>query len=182
MLEVATQVSADVSITCVDVSPHLFPKAAPPNVAFAQHSALALPADWSGRFDFVHQRLLVFALRTDQWMDNIRELFRVTKPGGWAQLCEVSWPDIVPRDTPHARFLHGIHFKLAESRGLDMSCARRLEERMTEAGFCNVEVKIGCVPMGALAGDGPHNGTYPFISYFTGALKVQLTAPTPSSH
>lgn len=90
MLELSQLLPPQVYITCVDVSPHLFPKDAPQNVAFEQHSVLALPAEWSGRFDLVHQRLLVFALRTEEWLPNMMELFRVTKPGGWVQMCGAS--------------------------------------------------------------------------------------------
>lgn len=39
-------------------------------------------------FDFVHMRLLVAALREDEWPMAIGELVRVTKSGGMIQLTE----------------------------------------------------------------------------------------------
>lgn len=82
---------------------------------------------------------------------------------------------MVPADeAPHSQRLREFQFKLAESRGIDMSCARRLEERFKQAGFHNVDTVMSRVPMGKLAGEGPHNATYPFHSYFTGALKVHM--------
>ncbi len=39
-------------------------------------------------FDFVHQRLLVLALPLTQWSFVLRELVRVTRPGGWLELVE----------------------------------------------------------------------------------------------
>lgn len=40
-------------------------------------------------FDFVHMRLLVLALREEEWPTAISELIRVTKPGGMIQLLEM---------------------------------------------------------------------------------------------
>lgn len=39
-------------------------------------------------FDFVHMRLLVYALRKDEWPVAIKEAIRVVKPGGILQLVE----------------------------------------------------------------------------------------------
>ncbi|KAJ3096000.1 hypothetical protein HK100_005671, partial [Physocladia obscura] len=39
-------------------------------------------------FDYVHQRLLVFGMPKNQYVDVIRELIRVAKPGAWIELVE----------------------------------------------------------------------------------------------
>jgi ubiquinone/menaquinone biosynthesis C-methylase UbiE len=39
-------------------------------------------------FDFVHQRLLFFAIPTDRWQFVLNELARVTRPGGWVEVVE----------------------------------------------------------------------------------------------
>lgn len=39
-------------------------------------------------FDFVHMRLLILALRKEEWPIAIKEVIRVTKPGGMLQLTE----------------------------------------------------------------------------------------------
>ncbi|KAG0732808.1 hypothetical protein G6F62_013762 [Rhizopus arrhizus] len=39
-------------------------------------------------FDFVNMRLLVYALRAEEWPMAIQEVIRVVKPGGMIQLCE----------------------------------------------------------------------------------------------
>lgn len=41
-----------------------------------------------GNFDFVHQRLLVTGIPFARWNEVIRELIRVTKPGGWIEMVE----------------------------------------------------------------------------------------------
>ncbi|KZV83794.1 S-adenosyl-L-methionine-dependent methyltransferase [Exidia glandulosa HHB12029] len=175
-LELAAMVPPTVSITGVDISHHLFPNVPPSNVTFEQQSVLSLPVEWSGRFTLVHQSLLAFSLRTEEWQKNLQELYRVTKPGGWVQLCDVSWPDMVPNDElPFSRYLRGIHYKLAEMRGLDVYCGRNLEQRTKDAGFQNVEATVTRVPMGKQAGEGPHNLTYSVFSYFTGAMRLSIS-------
>src|SRR5262249_50679626 len=42
----------------------------------------------SGRFDYVHQRLLFLAIPVADWPAAVRELVRVTRPGGWIELVE----------------------------------------------------------------------------------------------
>ena len=61
---------------------------APLNVHFVQGDLLkGLPfPDQS--FDFVHQRLLCLAIPRLSWPGVVRELVRVTKPGGWIELVE----------------------------------------------------------------------------------------------
>jgi SAM-dependent methyltransferase len=39
-------------------------------------------------FDFVHMRLLVYALRAEEWPMAIQEVIRVVRPGGMIQLYE----------------------------------------------------------------------------------------------
>lgn len=40
-------------------------------------------------FDFVHMRLFVAALKVEEWPLAIKELVRVTKPGGYFQMVEL---------------------------------------------------------------------------------------------
>lgn len=41
------------------------------------------------QFEYVHQRLLVAAIPAVNWPAVIRELIRVTRPGGWVELLEM---------------------------------------------------------------------------------------------
>lgn len=38
--------------------------------------------------DFTHQRLVIVALPTDQWVRQLQELLRVARPGGWVEVVE----------------------------------------------------------------------------------------------
>ncbi|KAJ3081218.1 hypothetical protein HK100_009929, partial [Physocladia obscura] len=52
------------------------------------YMAFGLPYE-DNTFDFVHQRYLVAGLQKTQFPAVIRELMRVTKPGGWIELVEL---------------------------------------------------------------------------------------------
>ncbi|KAF9164581.1 hypothetical protein DFQ26_001277 [Actinomortierella ambigua] len=62
----------------------------PPNCEFVQHNLVEgrLPFE-DNTFDFVFQRLLLGGLRPKEWRHVVRELGRVTKPGGWIELVEI---------------------------------------------------------------------------------------------
>ncbi|KAG0230043.1 hypothetical protein BGW41_002631 [Actinomortierella wolfii] len=62
----------------------------PPNCQFVQHNLVEGPLPFEDNtFDFVFQRLLLGGLRPEDWKHVVRELGRVTKPGGWIELIEV---------------------------------------------------------------------------------------------
>lgn len=88
----------DANVVGVDVTPPPADLAAaslgagldirPENYAFVQGNILeGLPfPDQS--FDFVHQRLLLFAIPENAWPQVVAELVRVTRIGGWIELVE----------------------------------------------------------------------------------------------
>lgn len=60
----------------------------PENVKFELHNILnGLPYP-DQTFDYVHMRLLITGLRTEEWPTVIAEIHRVLKPGGLVQLVE----------------------------------------------------------------------------------------------
>lgn len=60
----------------------------PENVKFELHNILnGLPYP-DQTFDYVHMRLLITGLRTEEWPIVIAEIHRVLKPGGLVQLVE----------------------------------------------------------------------------------------------
>lgn len=58
---------------------------APPNVRFLIANTLSLPFE-DNTFDYVFQRLQTICFRENEWPIVIKELVRVTKPGGWVEL------------------------------------------------------------------------------------------------
>ncbi|KAF5318285.1 hypothetical protein D9758_018887 [Tetrapyrgos nigripes] len=91
VLDFAQTVPPSVSIHAVDTSTTFFPTTHPQNIVFAKHSGTALPQTWTNKFDFINQSLLAGCLTRDDWIQDLQELFRVTKPGGHIQLFEPSF-------------------------------------------------------------------------------------------
>ncbi len=78
----------------VDIDIPLLPKNAPPNYRAVAVSALdQLPFD-DATFDYAHMRLQAMKIRVHQWPLVLREMLRVTRPGGWVELLELGMPDI----------------------------------------------------------------------------------------
>ncbi|CEJ00723.1 hypothetical protein RMCBS344292_14772 [Rhizopus microsporus] len=77
-------------------------------------------------FDFVHMRLFVLALRSDEWPKAIKEILRVTKPGGIVQL---------PKETDNLFYKanKALHI-ICQQRGQIPSVGRELERMLREAG------------------------------------------------
>ncbi|KAG1401635.1 hypothetical protein G6F60_006258 [Rhizopus arrhizus] len=81
-------------------------------------------------FDFVHMRLLILALRKEEWPIAIKEVIRVVKPGGMLQLTEAHLK--LPDDTSCAYYKLVSAFKtVAHSKGQDMDIAKELEDMLS---------------------------------------------------
>ncbi|GES98402.1 S-adenosyl-L-methionine-dependent methyltransferase [Rhizophagus clarus] len=77
----------------VGLSPHQFPSQIPNNIKFAQANILSgLPFE-DNEFDFVRLCYFANSLACTEWEPLIKELIRVTKPGGWIEFIE---PGLVP--------------------------------------------------------------------------------------
>lgn len=101
-------------------------------------------------FDYVHQRLLFFAIPADKWQSVFNELYRVTSPGGWVESVEGSLSL-----EPHGPTYDVLTEKLLEAmvpRGMDPRYSSRIGEYMQQAGFRNVKVRKVGLPVGAWAG------------------------------
>jgi SAM-dependent methyltransferase len=124
----------------------------PPNYKFVKANVLhGLPfAD--GTFDFVHQRLMVTALPVSTWPGVVRDLLRVTRPGGWVELVE-SGNGIEPRGPATTR-LFELAAQLAASYELDWkgSVCDVLDGYLRDAGADAVETQTVPVPIGEWGG------------------------------
>jgi len=138
LLDMALTLPNSVFLHGVDIESRLFPSAKdmPRNIKLHTANITSLPLDWTNKFKFVHQRLLMLALQRFQWPLVMRELFRVTKPGGWIELCEGGEYTAGPINERHK----DIHRALKEHRGLFHGCARFLPTMLAEAGFVNIRV------------------------------------------
>jgi SAM-dependent methyltransferase len=113
---------------------------------------LDLPQEWTNKFDVVHRRLLLFALRDGDWHTALSEIYRVLKPGGWFQLFEVEeWEKCGPELTK----FHNMLTLLLTARGIGFwpSGGEKWQKYMAEAGFGDLQVSLHYAPVGKWAGE-----------------------------
>jgi ubiquinone/menaquinone biosynthesis C-methylase UbiE len=139
----------DANVIGLDITPLSEGGAArPDNFAFVQGNMLeGLPFP-DNSFDFVHQRLVIVALPTEQWLRQVQELLRVTRPGGWVELVE---GDLLPGG-PGLQTLNALGVRLSEKRGMSFSNASRLDEYLRLAGARRVERRVVQLPVGKRTG------------------------------
>ncbi|KAF8993319.1 S-adenosyl-L-methionine-dependent methyltransferase, partial [Cyathus striatus] len=151
IIEVAEEVPENVQLQGIDIKLRLFPlvELRPKNLDLSIHSILSLPPEWMNRFTVVHQCLLVAALRSTEWPVALKELYRITKPGGWVQLCEfASWGGGPLMDQWWTK-------ALSTFSRLDMKVdyGQRLEPMLHDAGFVDIQVDSCTCPLGAWGGE-----------------------------
>ncbi|CEI88609.1 hypothetical protein RMCBS344292_02992 [Rhizopus microsporus] len=82
-------------------------------------------------FDFVHMRFLVLALREDEWPAAIKELIRVTKPGGMIQL--VDFELHMPKDPSNYFYkVMSATKEICESRGQNPYIGAELNDMLSK--------------------------------------------------
>jgi SAM-dependent methyltransferase len=104
-------------------------------------------------FDFVHQRLLFLAVPVDAWRPLVRDLVRVTRPGGWVELVE---PPLMGFDRPCPAIgrLSKLALAAAAQRELDASSTvyRSLDGWLRDAGAVDVTRREITLPVGEWGG------------------------------
>jgi ubiquinone/menaquinone biosynthesis C-methylase UbiE len=122
----------------------------PPNYTFVPGNILeSLPfADAS--FDFVHQRLLFFAIPTDRWQFVVNELSRVTRPGGWVEVVEGHY-GYDPMG-PAAQQIADAMLPAMQQRGIDPRSSAQLEQFLHNAGLQQVQLRTVKLPVGDWGG------------------------------
>ncbi|MBE3559945.1 MAG: methyltransferase domain-containing protein [Ktedonobacteraceae bacterium] len=152
MLEMAADfpqaniVGFDLNVPALDGSVIAFPS----NCTFRQGNLLAgLPFSASS-FDFVHQRLLAFALPVQHWPVIIQELVRVTRPGGWIELVEVD--PLFKNQGPATRRMLDLIVQACGKRGIDLSIAHKLEALVKATGVIDVQSRVISIPVGDWGG------------------------------
>lgn len=137
ILELAHLLSSTSILVGTDISMDLLPKSHPPNVFFQQCSTLNMPNGWSGKFDFVHQRLLIVGFTPVEWPSALKEMYRVLCPGGWAQLVELAgWScEGCETMTEHGWKLMATLF---DKHGFDGHLAEKLSDLLASAGFISI--------------------------------------------
>ncbi|KAH6663497.1 S-adenosyl-L-methionine-dependent methyltransferase [Halenospora varia] len=103
------------------------------------NSSLTFP---SHNFDLVHSQMVANGIHINRWTHYIRDMFRVTRPGGWCQMVELYYN--VQSDNGSLTEGHALRQwssrYLESHEGLkDLRVPLRLPALMREAGFVDVE-------------------------------------------
>jgi SAM-dependent methyltransferase len=134
----------------VDVSLASLPQPVPPTCLFVRANILeGLPFP-DAQFTYTHQRLLVAAIPARSWPAVVRELVRVTRPGGWIELLELS--DLIEPAGPATRRLLEWFTTISQQLGFEPGVLRRLGELLQQAGCVEVASQDIPVPLGRWAG------------------------------
>ncbi|KLO06587.1 hypothetical protein SCHPADRAFT_923144 [Schizopora paradoxa] len=148
LLEAAEHFSPSAILHGIDIERRLFPPEHPSNVSFSLNSITSLPLQWTGKFDFVHQRLLIAALRKDEWVTAISSMHRILRPGGWIQLGEVGSWHAGPVTKKQIQLIQ----TLFESRQLVLDVSKDLRKLVEQGNFTNVTVESRLIPLSGTIG------------------------------
>ncbi len=126
------------------------PSPAPPNYQFYQGNLLnGLPFTASS-FHYVHQRLLVAAIPWQKWPGIVRELARVTQPGGWVELVEMG--TTVSPIGPATEQMLAWWQAISQARGIDMAKVSQVGGLLRHAGLSHIRTETRRLPLGGWGG------------------------------
>jgi ubiquinone/menaquinone biosynthesis C-methylase UbiE len=121
----------------------------PDNLAFIQGDILA-GLNFSDRsFDFTHMRLLLFSIPENRWPDVVRDLVRVTRPGGWVEIVETGpQQNAGPAMDQIVEWIRQASLKV----GVNLMLGPRIGELLAPSGLINVVARGVALPIGAYGG------------------------------
>ncbi|MFI5273701.1 MAG: class I SAM-dependent methyltransferase [Ktedonobacterales bacterium] len=123
----------------------------PENFAFVQGNVLeenGLPFG-PAAFDYVHQRFLFAAIPADHWPQVVRELARVTRPGGWVELVEGA---TMSGDAPAFTAIQRWVMQASERRGIDFKAGAHVTDFLRQAGLAHINQREVAIPLGQYGG------------------------------
>ncbi|RUS16443.1 S-adenosyl-L-methionine-dependent methyltransferase [Endogone sp. FLAS-F59071] len=118
---------------------------APPNVRFQIANTLELPFE-DNSFDYVFQRLQTVCFRESDWPIVIKELVRVTKPGGWVELIEAEAR--IKNIGPETQKFYTHLDQMMAMREVHTKIILTIPEMLKSAGLEETERKQCSVPIG----------------------------------
>ncbi|KAH7328376.1 S-adenosyl-L-methionine-dependent methyltransferase [Stachybotrys elegans] len=154
-IEVAEQYPES-EVLAIDVSPHVIPAYSPPNLEYQVDDLNGRFTFQSNYFDVVHSQMMAGAIHSNRWRSYIRDIFRVTRPGGWAQMVEIyfnaqSDNGRLTRDNGLSQW--SANYLEALQPYKDPRAALQLAAWMRSAGFVEVESRLLTLPMCGWSGE-----------------------------
>ncbi|HEY7347862.1 MAG TPA: class I SAM-dependent methyltransferase [Ktedonobacterales bacterium] len=100
-------------------------------------------------FDVVHMRLLFMAIPANRWSFAVRELVRVTRPGGWIELVE---GDLPKNGGPALEALSRWANEGSQHRGIDLHLGAQIGKFLYDARARNIVTQDIKFPVGRYGG------------------------------
>ncbi|KAI7863333.1 S-adenosyl-L-methionine-dependent methyltransferase [Spinellus fusiger] len=118
----------------------------PENVIFELTNVLDGIPYPDNTFDFVHMRLMITALRINEWSAVLAEIYRTVKPGGIVQLTESNFTSI--EQSPLIKICLTEFLSVMQERGQDPWIASKLGSLLKEHSFEDIHVDTKRVDFG----------------------------------
>ncbi|KAI8974692.1 S-adenosyl-L-methionine-dependent methyltransferase [Pilobolus umbonatus] len=96
-------------------------------------------------FDYIHQRLLVFALTKDLWEGALKNHFRILKPGGYIELVETNTNCF--QMGPEMTQMQSALCNVMNKRNMVPDAGSHIQSMLEEAGFVNITFKTVHIPI-----------------------------------
>jgi len=133
----------------VDINPAMTPAETPENLSLQVDDLNARFTFPNHHFDLVHSQMVASGIHADRWVQYLRDMFRVIRPGGWCQMVEMYYN--VQSDNGNLTDDHALRQwsanYLQSMEGLkDLRVPLRLQSLMRDAGFIDVESRMIQLP------------------------------------
>lgn len=134
----------------IDISPHMFPDELPSNLELQIDDINKEFTFESNHFDVVHSQMVAGGIRADRWRSYIKDMYWVTRRGGWCQMVEIyfiaqSHNGSLDRDGGLERW--SLNFMNSMRPYKDLRASRNFERYMVDAGFRDVDSQMLRLPM-----------------------------------
>ncbi|HEU5377870.1 MAG TPA: methyltransferase domain-containing protein [Ktedonobacteraceae bacterium] len=134
----------------IDIDPALFKPDLPENCYLRTGNVLSGLPFPDALFGYTHQRLLTAAITAENWPRVVRELIRVTRPGGWVECVEIDHQ--MQNAGPAGQQLQELMASVGKSLGFDGEVIRHLGDLLKQEGLQSVEVQPIVIPVGEWGG------------------------------
>jgi ubiquinone/menaquinone biosynthesis C-methylase UbiE len=134
----------------IDVDTTLFKTDVPDNCLLRAGDVLTGLPFPDAFFGYTHQRLLTAAVTATKWPGVIRELIRVTRPGGWIECVEID--NQMQNTGPAGQRLQSLLQAVGASMGFDGEVIRHLGDLLKQEGLKTVEAQPILIPVGEWGG------------------------------
>lgn len=111
----------------------------PDNYTFVQGNVLAGLPFTDGNFDYTHMRFLGLAIPIAKWPVLVRDMARVTQPGGWIEIFEFDIPD---GGGPAFVKMQGYWRQLSDRFGMHPGAGSWVGQYLQQSGLTNVETRV----------------------------------------